>query len=48
LYVGVDYTISNQAAGMKTFWGKSLHCCEEGIVNPYMQVISIMGKTLEV
>jgi len=48
LIIGVDYTISNTTAGKKTFWGKSLHTCEEGLLNPYMQVISIMGKTLEI
>jgi len=47
LIIGVDYTISNQQAGKNTFGGKSLHCCDPGVMNPYMQVISIMGKTLE-
>eukprot|EP00918_Siedleckia_nematoides_P062727 GHVU01136719.1.p1 GENE.GHVU01136719.1~~GHVU01136719.1.p1 ORF type:complete len:242 (-),score=18.28 GHVU01136719.1:7-732(-) len=48
LIIGVDYTISNTSAGKRTFAGKSLHCCDPGVFNPYMQVISIMGKTLEV
>jgi len=47
LIIGVDYTASNSGAGKKTFNGLSLHNCDPGVINPYMQVISIMGKTLE-
>lgn len=49
LCLGVDYTISNVSAGKRTFGGKSLHFCgDPNIMNPYMQAIYILGKTLEV
>jgi len=44
--VGIDYTISNSSAGKKSFGGKSLHNIDPAVLNPYQQVISIIGKTL--
>jgi len=44
----VDFTISNQSAGKRTFQGLSLHALNTGLVNPYQEVIEIMGKTLQV
>jgi len=48
LIIGVDFTGSNTSSGAKTFNGKSLHTIEEGLINPYQEVIEIVGKTLEV
>jgi len=48
LIIGVDYTISNVSAGKRTFGGRSLHYIADGVMNPYMQAIYILGKTLEV
>lgn len=45
LVLGIDYTKSNLYTGEKTFNGKSLHDCT--VVNPYMEVISVIGRTLE-
>jgi hypothetical protein len=57
LIIGVDYTGSNEWAGKLSFGGKCLHHIETNLdpvdpkslsgLNPYQQVISIMGRTLE-
>jgi len=51
LIIGIDYTKSNEFTGKKTFHGQSLHFIDNNnpsALNPYQQVISILGKTLEV
>lgn len=45
LILGVDYTKSNLYTGEKTFNRKSLHDCT--LINPYMEVIDVIGRTLE-
>jgi len=49
LILGVDFTISNTDAGIKTFGGRSLHAIDPsgGLLNPYQIVISTLGRTLE-
>jgi len=51
LIIGVDYTKSNEYTGKRTFQGKCLHYIDHSnpnALNPYQQVISTLGKTLEV
>ncbi|CAM4753657.1 unnamed protein product [Rotaria magnacalcarata] len=47
LIFGIDYTISNLETGKHSFNGHSLHHIEEGLLNPYQSVITIVGRTLE-
>lgn len=45
--IGVDFTGSNEDSGKVTFNGKNLHTIDPNILNPYQEVIEIVGKTLE-
>ncbi|KAA6388607.1 MAG: putative E3 ubiquitin-protein ligase RGLG4 [Streblomastix strix] len=45
LIFGIDYTGSNQSTGQKSFQGRNLHDCT--VLNPYQEVIQILGETLE-
>ena len=51
LVIGIDFTKSNLSQGTRTFGGLSLHACTKmagrNILNPYQQVISIIGRSLE-
>ncbi|KAL3891897.1 hypothetical protein ACJMK2_004139 [Sinanodonta woodiana] len=47
LILGIDYTSSNTKQGTSTFYGLSLHDTSGPILNPYQQVICILGETLE-
>jgi len=47
LIIGIDYTKSNTWQGKRSFGGKCLHAIEKGIQNPYQEVISVIGRTLE-
>jgi len=47
LIIAIDYTISNESSGKKTFGGKSLHSLTDG-ENPYQSCIRILGRTLEI
>jgi len=47
LILGVDFTKSNTWTGRETFGGRSLHEVRAGHKNPYQQVISVLGNTLE-
>ncbi|VDH93868.1 Hypothetical predicted protein [Mytilus galloprovincialis] len=43
----IDFTVSNLHQGRITFGGNSLHAIEPRFMNPYQQVICILGETLE-
>merc|ERR1712216_676268 len=47
LIIGVDFTKSNLWTGQQSFNGKSLNDCFTGKPNPYQEVLSIVGRTLE-
>jgi hypothetical protein len=46
LLIGIDFTKSNTWNGKRTFGNLNLHHIEPGKVNPYQEVISIIGETL--
>lgn len=50
LLLGIDFTISNEDAGRRTFGGRSLHALDAtgAVLNPYQRVIATLGRTLEV
>ncbi|XP_078437799.1 E3 ubiquitin-protein ligase RGLG5-like isoform X3 [Wolffia australiana] len=46
LIIAVDFTKSNEWTGENSFEGKNLHDLDHPSMNPYEQVISIIGQTL--
>lgn len=44
MIIGIDFTQSNERTGEESFGGKSLH--DITVLNPYQEVITILGKTL--
>jgi E3 ubiquitin-protein ligase RGLG len=47
LILGIDFTKSNTWTGKNSFNGQSLHALLPNLLNPYQDVIGIVGKTLE-
>lgn len=45
LIFAIDATKSNEWTGKKSFGGRSLHATAPGELNPYQQVLSIIGET---
>jgi len=46
LIIGIDYTKSNKWTGANSFGGKSLYEISPDFLNPYQEVIQILGETL--
>jgi len=47
LILGIDYTKSNTWNGKISFGNECLHALQQGRLNPYQEVIKIVGETLE-
>jgi len=48
LIIGIDFTKSNKWTGQTSFGGKCLHDITPNSLNPYQEVIQIVGETLSV